>query len=144
MLSLLYKLLQIKVPWQWKEEQQKAFESAKRQLTTDRILVHYDPQTNCAGLLCITLWPRCSAFPYIRKRRRETHSICFARSLASAEKRYWQLEKEALAIIFGIKQFHQFLYGPKFTILSDHKPLQGLLRDKGNFSNDISENSTLP
>ena len=32
-------------------------------------------------------------------------------SLAPAEKQYSQLEKEALAIVFGIKKFHQFLYG---------------------------------
>ena len=55
--------------------------------------------------------------------------ITFAsRSLAPAEKSYSQLEKEALAIIFGVKRFHQYIYGRKFTILSDHKPLQGLFK----------------
>ena len=45
-----------------------------------------------------------------------------SRSLAPAEKQYSQLEKEALAIVFGIKKFHQFLYGRKFVILSSMKP----------------------
>lgn len=44
-------------------------------------------------------------------------------SLAPAEK-YSQLDKEALAILFGVKKFHQFLYGRHFKILSDHKPLE--------------------
>ena len=52
-----------------------------------------------------------------------------SRSLAPAEKQYSQLEKEALAIVFGINKFHQFLYGRKFVILSDHKPLQGLFNE---------------
>ena len=46
------------------------------------------------------------------------------------KKNYSQLEKEALAIIFGIKKFHQYLYGQKFEIHTDHKPLLGLFSEK--------------
>ena len=54
--------------------------------------------------------------------------IAFAsRSLAPAEKKYSQLDKEALAIIFGVKRFHQYLYSRQFTILSDHQPLQHIV-----------------
>ena len=36
--------------------------------------------------------------------------IAFAsRTLAPAEKKYLQLKKEGLAIIFGVKHFHQYL-----------------------------------
>ena len=53
-----------------------------------------------------------------------------SRTLQVAERNYSTLEKEALAIIFGIKTFHQFLYGHLFTIKTDHKPLEGLLSEK--------------
>ena len=57
--------------------------------------------------------------------------IAFAsRSLAPAEKNYSQIDKEALAIVFGVKYFHQYLFGQFFTIKSDHKPLQHLLGEK--------------
>ena len=45
------------------------------------------------------------------------------------EKRYSQLDKEAAATMFGVKRFHQYLYGRKFSIVSDHKPLQYLLNE---------------
>ena len=51
-------------------------------------------------------------------------------TLAPAEMKYARLEKEGLAILFGVKRFHQFLYGRKFTILySDHRLLEHLLSE---------------
>ena len=51
--------------------------------------------------------------------------IAFAsRSLNPAERRYAHLDKEGLAIVYGVKKFHQYLFGRKFVINSDHKPLR--------------------
>jgi len=49
-----------------------------------------------------------------------------SRSLNTAEHGYSTVEKEVLAIFFGGKRFPQFLYGLKFTIQTDHKPLERL------------------
>ena len=51
--------------------------------------------------------------------------IAFAsRCLSKAELKYAHFDKEGLAIIYGIKNFHQYLFGRHFTICSDHKLLQ--------------------
>ena len=50
--------------------------------------------------------------------------------MAPAEKNYSQIDKEGLSVIFGVKKFHQYLFGNTFTIYTDHKPLLGLFGEE--------------
>lgn len=51
---------------------------------------------------------------------------CASRKLLPAEKNYSTVEKELLAIVWGIQKFSPFLYGKEFILQSDHQPLQYL------------------
>ena len=57
--------------------------------------------------------------------------IAFAsRSLSKAEQAYSQLDREALGLIFGVKAFHQYIYGRSFVLETDHRPLTYIFGDK--------------
>ena len=57
------------------------------------------------------------------------HPIAYAsRSLTNTESNHAQIEKELLAIVFGAERFESYLYGRKFIVESDHKPLEAIMK----------------
>ena len=53
------------------------------------------------------------------------HPVAFAsRALSKTERRYSQIEKETLAVIYASEKFNLFIYRCRFLVESDHKPLQ--------------------
>ena len=53
------------------------------------------------------------------------HPIAFAsKSLTDTKTHYANIERELLAIIYGCKKFHMYLYGRTFIVETDHKPLK--------------------
>lgn len=49
-------------------------------------------------------------------------------ALTSSERKWAQIEKEALAVLFGVQRFDQYTYGRQVTVENDHKPLESILR----------------
>ena len=54
----------------------------------------------------------------------EGHPVAYAsRALTPTEQNYAQIEKETLAILFGLEKFHTYVYGREIKVETDHKPL---------------------
>ena len=53
-----------------------------------------------------------------------------SRTLTPTETRYSQIEKEALSLVVAVRRFHKYIYGHRFTLLTDHKPLPSIFGSK--------------
>ncbi|XP_046802727.1 uncharacterized protein K02A2.6-like [Lucilia cuprina] len=111
------------VPFKWGTAQQQAFNQLKNHIVNATQLAHFqdtlplvlatDASPFGIGAVISHLYPDGSERP-----------IAFAsKTLDQHQVKYSQIEKEGLAIVFGVKRFHQHLYGRKFILLTDHKPL---------------------
>ena len=126
--TLVYVAICKESRWIWESQQERAFAEAKNMLEADSVLVHFDP--------AMPLILACDASDYglgavlsHQDDNGERPIVYISHTLNPAEKKYSQLEKEALAIVFAVKKFHQYLYGVHFTIQSDHQPLSFLFNE---------------
>ena len=54
----------------------------------------------------------------------------FSRQLRDAECRYSATELEAQAVLAPVSHFYHYLYGTRFTVVTDHRPLTSLFTSK--------------
>jgi hypothetical protein len=112
----LRELLKKEVVFRWDFEQQKAFEQLKNILTAAPVLRFYDPSK------ALTLTVDASKDGLGAALLQEGAPVAYAsRSLSNTQKCYAQIEKEMLAIVYGAKKFHQYIYGKKVVVETDHK-----------------------
>ncbi|XP_028172425.1 uncharacterized protein K02A2.6-like isoform X2 [Ostrinia furnacalis] len=121
-LSPLYDLLRKGKHWHWEHIHDRCFKLVKRLLIGADVLVHYDESRELV-LTCDASAHGLGAVLAQRGAGAERPVAYASRALTRAEINYSQIHKEALAIVFAVKKFHQFLYGRHFTLRTDHKPL---------------------
>ena len=65
---------------------------------------------------------------------REQMNNCAFKTLSTAERRYSQIEKEALGIVFNFKHFQQFLAGRQVLLYTDQQPLTFIFKPEAEIS----------
>ena len=110
------------MPWNWNETCEAAFNKIKDKVTETPVLAFYDPDKQLSlqvdsskdGLGAVLL--------------QDGHPVEYAsRTLTPAERNWAQIEKEALAVLYGLERFDQYTYGRKVIVQNDHKPLASIL-----------------
>ena len=126
----LNELLRKESKWKWSRKCQSSFEQAKEALVSSKVLVHYNPSLPIRMAGDASAYGIGAVISHILPDGTE-HPVAFAsRTLTASEKNYSQVEKEALSLVFGVKRFNSYLYGRRFTLVTDHKPLTVILGPK--------------
>ncbi|XP_058023851.1 LOW QUALITY PROTEIN: uncharacterized protein LOC131190532 [Ahaetulla prasina] len=123
----LHRLLGKNTVWSWGKSEHRAFEAVKNLLSSDSLLIQYH---NSLPLMLV-----CDASPYgvgaVLSHRlpngTEAPIAFYSRTMSAPERNYSQLDKETLAIVSGVKKFHEYVFGRDFEIVTDHRPLIGIL-----------------
>ena len=111
---------------QWDEQVHgAALEETKKILSTTPVLKYFDASAT-PTLQCDASMHGLGAC--LGNARWTSSRIYASRSLTPTEVQYAQIEKELLAIVFGMERFETYLYGRKVLVESDHKPLEAILK----------------
>ncbi|XP_064466262.1 uncharacterized protein K02A2.6-like [Ornithodoros turicata] len=125
-LECLYRLLDKNATWKWAKEHDAAFHRVKQLLRYDRLLVHYDVKRPLTLSVDASPYGLGAMLSHVMDNGEDAPVFFASRTMTTSERNYAQVDREALAIIFGITKFRQFVTGRRVTIYTDHKPLVGL------------------
>jgi len=125
----LTELLSTKQAWQWGTSQDEAFSKIKQLLTNPRVLTLYD--TSAATKISADASSYGVGAVLLQHSNQQWKPVAYAsRKLSDTEKRYAQIEKEALALTWACEKFSPYIMGKTIDIETDHKPLVPLMSSK--------------
>ncbi len=126
----LTNLTRVKEKINWNEQSQTAFETLKeclasapvlaRAQTDQPFIITTDASNTHVGGVLSQIQPEGSTKPL----------GYFSKKLNHPESRYSATDKEVLAVVLACRQFHHYLWGTKFTIVTDHQPLTSIFKRK--------------
>ena len=126
--AILRELLKKESEFIWETHHKEAFENLKQELSSKSLLHYYDTRRpvilHCdasgkgVGAALLQPAPDNTLLP-----------VAYAsKSLTPTEQMYACIERELLAILFATRRFHTYLYGREFTVYTDHRPLEMILK----------------
>ena len=123
----LRRLTRQSITWIWGKEQVKSFEELKRALSDEPVLACF--KLDCPTVLVTDASPAGLGGVLLQEQTTgERKPVAYiSRSLTPTEKRYSQIDREALACVWAVERFHNYVFGIEFELLTDNKPLVSLL-----------------
>ncbi|GFX49431.1 retrovirus-related Pol polyprotein from transposon 17.6 [Trichonephila clavipes] len=125
----LSNLTKKKASWKWSEEEQKAFQTLKQWLVSPPILKQAD--FSKPFLIRTDASNYALGAVLLQGEDKEEHPVEFAsRLLNPAERNYATTEREALAVVWALNKFRDYIDGKSITVASVYQPLRWLMKLK--------------
>ena len=110
----------------WNASAERAFVHSKELLKSSGFLVHFDPDLPISIATDASPIGVGAVLSHVYANGEEKPIMFASRSLTKTERNYPQIEKEALGIVFALRRFYMYVYGRKFTLITDNKPLTAI------------------
>ena len=130
LIAPLRELTKKNVHFRWEQHHQATLDRIKEELCSAPILSYYDPDPETATILqCdasqkgLGAWIR-----QIDSNGKERIVAMASRSLTNTESRYSNIERECLAVMFGLEKFEYYLLGRHTLVETDHSPLEQIFK----------------
>lgn len=131
-ISSLYELTKKDTKYVWSENCQKAFERSKKLMVENDMLELYDPTKQIIVATDASPYGVSAILSHLVDGI-EKPVLFASSSLKQAQKNYSQIHREALAIIYAVTKFHDYIYGRKFKLCTDQQALSEIFKpNKGN------------
>nr|XP_022910493.1 uncharacterized protein K02A2.6-like [Onthophagus taurus] len=119
----LYQLLKTNVKFIWSKQCENVFVDLKKTLTSTEVLTPFDPELPLTLATDASPTGLGAVISHTMSDGSERPIAYASRSLKKAEQNYSQLEREATAIVWGMRKFFHYCYGRRFTLITDNQPL---------------------
>ena len=122
------------VRFEWTKDCQRSFQELKELLTSDTVMAYYDPKLptrvyvdESPVVVASTLAQQHAVCNESGEEEKVWRPVDYtSRTKTAAEKGYGKVEGESLGLLHGILENKMYLYGTRFTVVVDHKPLGAL------------------
>ena len=117
-------------PFQWETRHENAFEAVKSALASTTVMSYFDKSKETELVTDASPFGLSAILSQHTPGKADRKIVAYiSRSLSDVERRYSQTEREALAIVWAMEKLYLYLYGGKFTIITDCKPIEMILNN---------------
>ena len=119
------------VPFVWSSRQETAFKKTKEAIEQSDILVHYDPEKQVILQCDASEYGSGAVLQHVMEDGTRRPIAFTSKTFQPCERKYSNIEREALSLVRACKKWHLFLLGRPFQVECDHKPLEKLFGTPG-------------